>query len=218
MNITVIVEPPFEPVTLSEVYASLRLDPEGSPMTHPHDDMLNRYISTARQEVEAMARRCLIEQTLRLSMSGWPINYDTWVQSWSRNNLVRSIRLYRPPVRSVSSVKYYDEDNVLQTLSASDYYITDDPVPELRFKTTFVTPTLYDRPDAVRIEYVCGYDPSSESPTTQAEYAANVPSRLKDAIIIGVQLLYDDLAPADREAYTRTQEALVRPLKLLLDT
>lgn len=218
MNITVIVQPPFEPVTLAEVYTSLRLDPEGSPMTHPHDDMLTRYISTARQEVEAMARRCLIQQTLRLSMSGWPINYDTWVQSWSRNSLVRSVRLYRPPLISVLSVKYYDEDNNLQTLSASDYYTTDDPVPELRFVKSFVTPTLYDRPDAVRIEYVCGYAPSVENPTTQEQYAANVPTRLKDAIIIGVQLLYDDLAPADREAYTRSQESLVHPLKLFLDT
>lgn len=217
MNITIIVQPPFEPVTLQQVYDSLRLDPEGSPAAHPDDDMLNRYITSSRQNVEFMARRCFVQQTLRLSMPSWPVSRDTWVQSWNRNELVRSIKLYRAPVRSVSSVKYYDADNVLQTISASDYYITDEPVPQLRFVNSFVTPTLYDRPDALRIEYVCGYDPSTANPTTQIQYAANVPSALKDAIILGVQMMYDDMAPADSEKVIRAQEALVRPYKLLLD-
>jgi uncharacterized phiE125 gp8 family phage protein len=217
MNITIITPPPFEPVTLEQVYQNLRLDPEGSPAAHPDDDMLSRMITTARLDVEADARRCLIQQTLRMSMPGWPVTYDTWAQSWNRNDMVRAIRLYKAPVMSISSVKYYDTSNALQTVSASDYYFTDEVVPELRFVPTFVTPTTFNRPDAVRIEYVCGYAPSDPTPTTQAEYAANVPSPLKDAILLGVQMLYDDMAPADRDAFDRTQKALVRPYKLLLD-
>lgn len=217
MNITIITQPPFEPVTLNDVYTSLRLDPEGSPMSHPQDDMLTRYITTARQQVELMARRCLIRQTLRMSMSGWPVDRDTWVQSWNRDHLVRKISLYRAPVIQVNSVRYYDADNVLQTISAADYYFTDEQVPQLMFASTFITPTVYNRPDAIRIEYVCGYDPEGSPPSTQIDFAANVPSSLKDAIILGVQMLYDDMAPADREATIRAQDALIRPFKLLLD-
>ena len=61
------------------------------------------------------------------------------------------IRLVCPPVIAVSSVRYYDSANALQTVSASDYYVTDEQVPELRFLATFAAPTVYDRPDAVRI-------------------------------------------------------------------
>ena len=48
MKITVLQPPPFEPVTLAEVHKHLRLDLDGSPASHPDDDMLQRLIATAR--------------------------------------------------------------------------------------------------------------------------------------------------------------------------
>jgi uncharacterized phiE125 gp8 family phage protein len=67
MNIITVTPPPFEPVTLAEVYAHLRLEPEGSPATHEDDAMLQRQIATARAYVEQATRRALVLQTLRLS-------------------------------------------------------------------------------------------------------------------------------------------------------
>lgn len=216
MNLTVITPPPFEPVTLAEVRAHLRLDAEGSPASHPDDAMLTRHIATARAHVEQMSRRSLVQQTLRLTMSGFPITDDTYaiLSPVRRMGAVRRIRLYRPPIVRILSVGYYDGDNSLQSLSTADYYATDDLVPELRFLSAFSSPTFYDRPDTARVDYVAGYVPDGSPATTQAEYAANVPSPLKDAILLTVQLLYDALMPADREAIERTREALIQPYRV----
>src|SRR5688572_13369598 len=105
MNITVVTPPPFEPVTLAQVYDTLKLDPDidngESPAvySHPLDAMLRRQITAARQWVEQETGRALIQQTLRLTMEGWPYPYG------------RPLRLYRLPVLSLSSVSYYDGDN-----------------------------------------------------------------------------------------------------------
>lgn len=218
MNLTVITEPAFEPVTLADVYRHLRLDPDDSPATHPDDPALERHITSARKIVELMARRALILQTLRLSMPGFPASCDTFAAlRWMRRDLVREIRLHRPPLVAVDSVRYFDAENVLQTVDPSSYYTTDEQVPELRFTTSFVTPTVYDRPDAVRVQYRAGYpDAGSPEGGSQADAAANVPAPLKEAILMGVQLLYDDLSPADRTAIENMREATVQPFRVQL--
>ena len=216
MNLTVVTQPPFEPVSLTDVYDHLRLDTEGSPPTHVDDDRLTRLITSARQHVELMCRRALVRQTLRLSMPSFPVSNDAWVSSVSRNSLTRVIRLPRPPIASVTSVTYFDGDNAQQTLADSNYYLTDEQVPELRFTTSFSTPTLYDRPDALRVTYLAGYTPEGSPPTTQAEYAAAVPAALKDAILIGVQILYDDLKPEEHSMLFMARESLVQPYRIQL--
>ena len=216
MNITVTVPPPFEPVTLAQVYAHLRLDPEGSPATHPDDVMLERHIATARAQVEQMTRRSLVRQTLQLSCRNFPIpETSAWAMSWSqRSQATQAVLLRRPPFVSVSAVTYYDGDNVLQTLDAGAYYVTDERVPELR--VTGSAPSTYDRPDAVRVAYVAGYEPDGSPPVTQADYAANVPSQLKDAILVGVQMLYDSLTEQEHARLERLREALVQPYRVQL--
>lgn len=219
MNITVVSEPPFEPVTLLEVYAQLRLTPDhaGSPgeQTHPDDDLLTSHIATARKFVEQATRRSLIQQTLRLSDAEFPVHcYGGW--PWTQRARVRHLYLRRPPFVRVESVRYYDADNDLQTVAAADYYVTDSLVPELRFVTGFVAPTLYDRPDAVRVDYVTGYTPANSPAESQDDYAANVPEGLKNAVLLGVQLLYDDLADSDRAAIERLRESLLQPFRIQL--
>lgn len=205
MNITVITPPPYEPVSLADVYRILRVDPDDdnseSPavLTHPMDVQFQRDIKSAREKVEADTKRSLILQTLRLSMGGitWPYI------------LYRRIILYRPPIVRVNSVKYFDGDNVLQTISPSNYYLTDEEVPELRFVSGFSVPTLYDRPDALRVEYVAGYDPAGSPPDDQASYAAGVPESLKNAVLVGVQLAQTSVSPSDFEVLTKMRAALI---------
>jgi uncharacterized phiE125 gp8 family phage protein len=216
MNLTVISEPPFEPVTLEDVYEHLRLDTVGSPPTHPDDSRLARHITAARHHVEVMSRRALIQQTLRLSMPTFPVSNDAWVISSNRNTLTRIIRVPRPPIVSIVSATYFDGDNALQTIDPASYYLTDEQVPELRFTSSFTAPTLYDRPDAVRVNYIAGYTPEGSPPVTQAEYAAAVPGALKDAILLGVQLLYDDLKPEDYMMLFNARESLVQPYRIQL--
>jgi uncharacterized phiE125 gp8 family phage protein len=181
---------------LADVYEHLRLDTEGSPATHPLDSMLERYIRTATDQAEKIARRSFVQQSLRMTTAAFPA-------------AGKGLELLRPPLIRVESVSYYDADNALNVLSASDWYVTDDRVPQLRMVTNFGTPTLYDRPDAVRIDYVAGYTPSGSPSVTQEDYAGNVPDNIKDAVLLGVQLLFDNLTPDERAATERAREYLL---------
>lgn len=200
MNIVVVTPPPFEPVTLDEVYAHLRLDPMGDPPTHPDDDMLRRQITTAREQVEQITRRSIIQQTLSTSLFEFP--------GW-RNSC--GLELKRPPYIGGAAVSYYDSNNVLQVLDPSGFYVDDatDLVPRLVFTGAGARPNVFCRQDAVRVTWKAGYAPSVAEPTTQAQYAANVPASIKDAVLVGVQLLYDELAVDKRTKLELMREALL---------
>lgn len=206
MNVQVIEQPPFEPVTMAEVYNHLRLDPDGSPLEHVDDVMLRGFIAAARQFVEGETGRALVRQRLRLTASafgalaGWP----------------GGVRLLRPPVATVLAVSYFDGQNLRQDLDAADWYVADTGFPLLRTPVNFVTPEAYGRPDAVTIDYIAGYPPVGSPPLSQEDYIANVPPALKTAVLLGVQLLYDNLAADQRDRMERTQRALLAPFRVMV--
>lgn len=105
-------------------------------------------------------RMSLATQTLRLDLPCWP--------TWARWRSQHRLELPAGPVQSVASVKYFDENNVDQTVSPAEYFLDNDV---LMFAETFNEPSLYDRPSAVRIEYDAGYAD-----------AAAVPEMVKTAI------------------------------------
>lgn len=207
-HVTVTTPPAAEPVTLLEVYAQLRLDytSQGSPSeaSHPLDDLLRQNIAAARADVEQETGLSLIAQTLRITATGFPGTCTG----------PRRIELRRPPLISVEGVYYYDADNSLRQVAAADYYVTDELVPELRFVSGFATPTTYDRPDAVRVIYTAGHRGDGSPPTTQAELAANVPKPLKQAILIGVELMQGDSTEKLRTALEEQRRALLQPYRL----
>lgn len=216
MNITTLQEPPFEPVTLADVYRVLKVDADGSPPEHPLDADFLRNITSARRNVEKLTRRCLIRQTLRLSVDGFPSTCVGWQLGPRWVRVPTSIRLFRPPLIAVQSVEYFDASNALQTVASADYYTTDEEVPELRFVDTFSAPIVYDRPDALRVTYTAGYLGAGSPPSSQEEYAEHVPSELKDAILVGVQMLQVSTSPQDFDLLKRMQEALVSGYRVQL--
>lgn len=207
-HITVTTPPSVEPVTLLDVYAHLRLDytSQGSPSeaSHPLDDLLRQNIAAARADVEKETGLSLIAQTLRLSVPGFP---GTCAGP-------RRIELRRPPLIAVEGVYYYDSLNSLQQVAAADYYTTDELVAELRLVSGFATPVTYDRPDAVRVIYRAGYLGTGSPPATQAELAENVPEPLKQAILIGVELLQGDADDKLRAALEKQRSSLIQPFRL----
>lgn len=215
MNLIVVTPPPVEPVSLEDVYTHLRLDTDDSPPTHPHDAMLQRHIRTSRGEAERITKRAFVEQTLRLIVDRFPCSDAyVWGERWASSGYGGGyIELLRPPVQSVLFVGYYDENNALQTIDPGDYFLTDDLLPRLQFVEAFSAPTLFARRDAVRIDYVAGYAPEG-SPPEGSDYAVNVPSEIKDAILFGVQLLYDPLEPREREALEACRDNLLLGLTI----
>lgn len=107
-----------------------------------HDAYLEALIGAAFQWLQPPAGwlgRSILSQTLRQDLRAWPY---------------REFRLTCGPVSAISSVKYFDQDNVLQTVSPSSYFLDGET---LIFAAAFAAPSLYCRPGAVQIEYVAGY-------------------------------------------------------------
>jgi uncharacterized phiE125 gp8 family phage protein len=213
MNLTVVVEPPFEPVTVAQVYEHLRWDgdQEGSPAdpTYSLESLVQRNIIAARTYVENVTRRKLVEQTLRLSLSNFPVTYSTWLTARPLSDPLRYIRLPCPPIIELVSVSYFDSANASTAIDASNYYVTDDL--ELRFATGFSAPTVYDRPDALRITYRAGYlGDGSPGPDSQETYTANIPAPLIQAVLMQAQLLLDRFNEDERRAFERARDDLLR--------
>lgn len=194
MNIIELTNPPYEPLSLQDVYDHLRLDPEGSPSTHPHDAMLTTMIKTARMDAERVTGRCFVERRIRQTASSF---YD-------------DLTIQKVPYISGSlTVKYYDGDNVLQTLASTNYIVIEDTfLPQVIQSQNGSWPVTYLRPDAVRLEYTAGYE-AQGSPADATGYRYNIPSTILDAMKIRVQLLYDELTPDKRQALERTYELLL---------
>lgn len=212
MNLRTIIEPTVEPITLEDCYQHLRMDPEGSPPTHPDDAMLSSMITTARTRAEQVTRRAFVQQTVRMSLPGFPVRRfgNDWGDDWIERD--GWLELLRPPFAEIVQVRYYDEDNAIQTLAGAAYFVTEESlVPRLMVAEGYTWPTTYCRDDAVQIDYVVGYAPDGSPPS---DYRANVPDQIKDAIKIGVQLLYDELAPEKRDQLEQTFLRLLASFKI----
>lgn len=67
------------------------------------------------------------------------------------------LRLPQPPLISVAWVKYYDADDVLQTLATTAYHVVRDAVsPFIRLAAAASWPSTAERPDAVQVRFTCG--------------------------------------------------------------
>lgn len=164
--------PTSEPVTVSEVKARLRIT------ISDEDADLATMISQARELCEAHCNRAFITQTYSLYLDRFPSEWDHEKRVYT----LKEIRLPRPPLQSVTWVKYYDPAGVQQTLDPSEYYVTTGGEPG-RVVPVDSWPATQDRPEAVEVRFVAGYG-----------LAASVPAAAKAAILLTVRLLRDDPA------------------------
>ena len=201
MNITVVVPPPVEPITLAEAYAHLRWDTEleGSPaeVVYPLGDLVQRNITSARIFVEQATRRALVMQKLRMSTGSFA-----------------DIELLRPPFISLESVEYIIDDGTVTPLDLVDFFTTDDEVPRLRaYSRVFEGARDLScwREDALRVEDWAGYAPTdnTDPPPTVPSSTDNVPAGLKDSILLHVQLLCDRFDANEKADLERTRDALI---------
>ena len=109
LNLVVVTAPTEEPVTVAQVKAQARVE------TTADDALIAVYLSAARELCEEMARRAFTTQTLRLSLDEWPCG--------------RVIKLPRPPLISVTSIVYTDDDGIATTWPAANYVVDTDSEP-----------------------------------------------------------------------------------------
>ena len=145
-------DPSLEPVTLAEAKRHANV------VASDDDDYITHLIVAARELVEGDTSRALITQTWRLKLHEF---------------FADKIELPRPPLQSVSSIKYLDTDDNEQTLSSTYYDVDTDREPGVVWRDEDTSwPTISDEPNAVTITYIAGY----------GDDAADVPQRAKHAI------------------------------------
>jgi len=148
----VTTEPTVEPLTLASLKESLR------ETTCDFDEELTRLLKAGRKQVENDARIKIITQTVAVYCDRFPVG--------------SIIQLRLPPVQSVTSIQYIDEDEVSQTLASSKYYVdTTTTPPRIWLDENEYWPDTDDQPNAVTITYQAGYGDTAADAPVEAKLA-----------------------------------------------
>ena len=162
MSLKLITPPTTFPVTEDECKAQSKIT------TTADDTLLTSYIAVATAHVETVIGRSIMPQTWQQHLDGFQ---DTML-------------LPKGPVQSVSFVKYYDEDSVLQTLDPAVYAVdnvADNGPHWLLLKADQAWPATACGANVVFMEYDTGF--------------TTVPLEIKQAIILLVEHYYDNRMP-----------------------
>lgn len=145
-DLSVVTGPVLAPLSTAEAKAQTRVDIDAD------DTLIAGYVDGARQLFEELADKCLLTTTYCLSMDCWPSS------PW--------IALPRPPLASVTSVVYYDEDNNPTTWSSDNYLVITKPTPGgILRKASRDWPSVTLREKAgIEITFVAGYTQTSDVP------------------------------------------------------
>lgn len=160
MNIRLITSAGKEPVSLDEARRHLRIDDD---ITEDDDD-IRMAITAARERAEHLTERSLMSHE-------WELTLDEFIPI---------IELPKPPIVTVSSVKFLDSDGVEQILPGNAYIVDRDSEPG-RLVPAYgkCWPNTRRQINAVRVRYSTGYG----SP-------AAIPQAVKSWMLLRIGLLY----------------------------
>jgi len=156
MNLKIKTAPASLPVTTADMKLHLRVDQSAD------DTLIDILVGGAMEKAETETQRALITQTWYMYLDGFP--------------LCTYFYLPKPPLQSVTSIKYNDVDGAEQTLSTSVYGVDkqNGVASRIYLKENQSWPDTEGQPDSVTIEFVCGY---------------GVASAIPKSIIAGIKLL-----------------------------
>lgn len=150
-------------VTLAEVRRYLRAD------SVVDDETITLAMLAAGDYIAEKTGRDLFATTYAQTVNTFPV-------AWGYE-----IALARYPVRSISSVQYYDSSDVLQTLSAGQYTLVTDEPSYIEPVYNASWPATSGRNRSVVVAYITGHT------------AANVPQPLRAALLILAGWFYEPL-------------------------
>jgi uncharacterized phiE125 gp8 family phage protein len=152
--IRVVTGPAVEPITIDDLKNDLKVDADLT-----EDDALIRALGiAARRVAESIQNRALITQTLELALDEWPCG--------------NTLEIPRPPLQSVTSITYYDEDDTGHTLDPGSYSVDTYSQPgRVVLNADQSWPDEVLRPaNGVIVQFVAGYgDEESEVPETTVQ-------------------------------------------------
>ncbi len=143
MAYRLITPPAIEPVTLDQIKADASLFG-----TRDDSRIESVLIPATRGQAESITGRALITQTWELVLDDFPLE---------------EIRIWKAPVQSITSVKYYDTNGTLTTLAADQYVLDADTPPAWLLPAEGVSwPSTHDAANSVIIRFVAGYGDSAD--------------------------------------------------------
>lgn len=160
-GLTLITAPSGEPILLDEIKDHLRISIDDD------DKGISRMITVARRWCEKMMNRAFMTQTWDLYLDDYPdVPY----------------KLPRPPLQSVTHIKWYDTDDTATTVSTSIYRVDSYSfVGRINLKDGQAWDGSTKRTlDSIVIRFIAGYGGRS-----------SVPEEIKQAIKLMVGHLYE---------------------------
>lgn len=152
------------PISLAQAKSQCRVD------ITDDDIYILGLVEGATELVQTITRRALITQT-------WDWVFDAFPSS-------RELIVPLPPLQSVTSVKYYDEDDTEATMSSDDYIVDTDTEPGrivLRNDASWPSTTLRAARGVI-MRFVAGYGDDEE----------DVPMPIRNAIKLIVGHYYEN--------------------------
>lgn len=157
--IKVITPPAAEPLTLEEIKVNLRI------VFADEDDDLLRMIRAARQMAEERLNRALMPQVLAFGADAFCTN----------------MKVPRPPLIEIDSVKYTDSDGTEQTMPDTGYLVdgfAEPPTISAAPGTSW--PSTRAQSGAVVVQYQAGYAD-----------AASVPEPIRQWMLLAIGAFYE---------------------------
>ena len=161
-SLILVTAPSASPISLAEAKAQMRVE------SSDDDVLIQRLIDSAVAfvDVNGALGKAMITQS--------------WAQWLGQSPTTVSILI--GPFQSLTSIKYYDVDGVLQTADTADFNVFGTPYCiTISPKSGKVWPVAQAREDAIRIEYVVGY----------GDTAADVPQTVRHALMMLVSHWYE---------------------------
>jgi len=227
MSLQLLTAPVKQPLDWdAEVKTHLRLDSEDE---RPRVDTV--LVPAAKDWCEGFTNRALISQTWKLYLDHFPgaghfggccsVAWDRSVMLGLTSGQRQPIEIPKPPLRSITHIKYYDADGVLQTWSSANYEIDPPIAATPLYEPTCQPyrvwpaygqsyPATQPRRNAVEIQFVCGYGTNP----------ADVPGKLRAAMLLMVAEQFERREQSrvgnTVQEYKQTAERLAWPFRVRL--
>ncbi len=162
-----LITAPEEIITLEEAAEFMRAE-----FSESEENLIESLITTARIMCEEYLFRRIGVQTVELRDKGFPVN--------------NAPIILPSPLISVTSIKYFDTNNVEQTLSADEYIVSNSAPGIILPVNSWPNTSLAG--DSLRVVFVTGYSNSGESPMQSEE----LPKTIKIAMLMQIADMYEN--------------------------
>ena len=162
-GLTIVTAATANPVSLTEFRDYARID------DNVDTSLIFAIIGAATRFCEEYTNRSFVTQTLRLSLDGIG-EYDQQIQDGFYTGPFQTfyknfIEIPKPPLISVSSIKFFDDSDTESTWATSNYYIDNVSEPaRVILRDGGAYPTDLRNANGIQVNYTAGYGAASAVP------------------------------------------------------